>query len=89
MCVLGLALLAGCAHSHNQYYYKSGKLCADLKQYILGAGEVERKIIIAKCGVVESHKTKGTGISENFSNIPGDIVEGVVKGAIRGFKPIP
>ena len=88
ICVIGLALLAGCAHSRSQYYYPDGKLCADIKQYILGAGEVERKLIIAKCGVVESHKTKGTGVSENFSSIPGDIVEGGLKGIIRGFKPL-
>lgn len=86
LCVGGLAL--GCAHSHDKFYYKNGEICAELKSTVFGTGETEKFITDSDC-VTLSYDTKDTGLSDNATELGGNIAEGLAKGAAEGLVPGP
>jgi hypothetical protein len=86
--VIGLALLlGGCALSHDKFYYDDGDLCADLKSFVLGTGEAEKYVIDENCEVILGYDTKDTGISDNATELGGEVAKGLAEGAVKGIKP--
>ena len=86
----GLALLlGGCAHSHNQFFWPDGQLCAETVSTVLGTGETEKYTVMLPCGVTEVYDTKDTGISEQATELGGKVAEGLAKGAVKGVVPTP
>jgi hypothetical protein len=84
--VFGLTF--GCAHSHDIFYYKNGKVCAVLKSTVVGTGETEKAVTESKCATV-FYDTKDTGISDNATDLGGKVAEGLAKGAAEGLSPVP
>jgi hypothetical protein len=82
-------LIFGCAHSHDKFYLPDGQLCAEIKSTVLGTGETEKYVVVNPCGVTESYDTKDTGISDNATELGGNIAEGLAKGAAKGLVPVP
>ena len=87
LCVFGLAL--GCAHSHDKFYNPDGTLCAEVKSTVLGTGEAEKLVIVNPCGLQTTYDTKDTGLSDNATELGGNIAEGLAKGAVKGVVPTP
>ena len=81
-------LIFGCAHSHDKFYYKNGKICAELKSTVVGTGETEKFVTDSKC-VTLSYDTKDTGLSDNATELGGKVAEGLAKGAVEGLNPAP
>ena len=84
-----IGLIFGCAHSHDKYYYDDGTLCAEVTSTVLGTGEAEKYVVIETCKVATTYDTKDTGISDNFTELGGEVAEGLAKGAVKGVVPIP
>ena len=82
-------LIFGCAHSHDKFYYKDGKICAELKSTVFGTGETEKYATSEVCKVVDAYSTKDTGISDNATELGGKVAEGLAKGAVKGINPVP
>ncbi len=87
LCVIGLTF--GCAYSHNKFYYPDGTPCAVTKSTVIGTGDIEKYVKADPCGLVESYDTKGTGTSDNFTELGGKVAEGLTKGAAKGLMPLP
>jgi hypothetical protein len=87
LCVIGLAL--GCAHSHDKFYYPDGQLCAETVSNVVGTGETEKYVVSAVCEITNLYDTKDTGISDNATELGGEIAEGLAKGAVKGVVPVP
>ena len=85
-CVCGLAL--GCAHSHDKFYYQDGKICAELKSTVFGTGETEKFVSETEC-VTLSYSTRDTGLSDNATELGGNVAEGLARGAVKGLIPVP
>ena len=81
-------LFFGCAHSHDKFYYKNGKVCAELKSTVVGTGETEKFVTDSDC-VTLAYDTKDTGISDNATELGGKVAEGLARGAAEGLTPVP
>jgi hypothetical protein len=85
--VIGLALLlGGCAHSLDKYYTSDGNLCAKISSFVIGTGETKKTVIVKDCAKM-IYDTEGTGVSENATELGGNISEGLTRGAVEGMIP--
>ncbi len=89
ICMIGLTLLAGCAFSYDKFYHTNGNLCAEVKAWVLGTGDIDKYIVDEWCEVTVLTDTKNTGISKNATEFGGKVAEGLTKGAAKGINPIP
>lgn len=80
-------LIFGCAHSLDKFYASDGKLCAIVSSFVIGTGNTE-KYVVNPCGTT-LYDTKDTGISDNATELGGEIAEGLTKGAVKGINPVP
>jgi hypothetical protein len=88
--VIGFALLlGGCAHSHDKFFNPDGTLCAEIKSTVIGTGEAAKIVVAEVCGVTETYDTKDTGLSDNATELGGNVAEGLAKGAVKGVVPVP
>ena len=81
----GFAL--GCAHSLDKFYLPDGSLCAKVSSFVIGTGETE-KYVVSPCGTVIMD-TKDTGLSDNATELGGEVAEGLARGAVEGINPVP